>query len=381
MKKLTILIVRGLLCPLLKTIITSYFIAALFLLILCKTKVIAQEPSAVSLFVGQQIPESLWSLPLYNLLPNTSAKTFFLEDFKGKPIVIDFWASWCIPCLNNMPKLDSLSRVKGISFQPLMVNTLNRIDSLKNMQAFVKDFLIGKETFCSPVIMGSPILQASFPHHQVPHYSDMFFLNNYQAVLSRHDNSAPVKQVFDLERDHRMTALQAYRLLSGYSFEKEILFRAGQENNQEPAEKRAVWLKLNLAVTDAYGNHPLHRFYPEYNFDLEKSVGKYPFYLAGEDRKEKLLKELKNGGLAELELMVDGKPLGVFVAAEPQFKTLTIYSRDMVRIPDAQIFAPGQNQSQAAQSTGQTTQSGSVSPDHKPWKGDEDIVQAPKPGR
>jgi len=211
--------------------------------------------------------------------------------------------------------------------------------------------------------------------------SDMFFLNNYQAVLSRHDNSAPVKQVFDLERDHRMTALQAYRLLSGYSFEKEILFRAGQENNQEPAEKRAVWLKLNLAVTDAYGNHPLHRFYPEYNFDLEKSVGKYPFYLAGEDRKEKLLKELKNGGLAELELMVDGKPLGVFVAAEPQFKTLTIYSRDMVRIPDAQIFAPGQNQSQAAQSTGQTTQSGSVSPDHKPWKGDEGIVQAPKPGR
>ncbi|RYG23030.1 MAG: hypothetical protein EOO01_44620 [Chitinophagaceae bacterium] len=211
--------------------------------------------------------------------------------------------------------------------------------------------------------------------------SDMFFLNNYQAVLSKYDNSAPLKQVFDLERDHRMTALQSYRLLSGFSLEKEILVKTGNENARETAEKRPVWLKLNLAVTDAYGNHPLHRFYPEYNFDLEKSLEKYPFYLAGEDRKEKLLKELKNGGLAELELMVEGKPLGVFVAAEPQYKTLNIYSRDMARIPDASIFAQAMQKTGHVQGKTEPVAGADVSTGEKPWKQEEGVVQPPKLGR
>jgi len=211
--------------------------------------------------------------------------------------------------------------------------------------------------------------------------SDMFFLNNYQAVLSKYDHSAPVKQIFDLERDHRMTALQAYRLLSGFAFEKEILVKAGAEHVQEPAEKRPVWLKLNLAVTDSYGNHPLHRFYPEYNFDLEKSVEKYPFYLAGEDRKEKLLKELKNGGLAELEMMVEGRPLGVFVAAEPQFKTLNIYSRDMARIPDASIFTQATEKTGQVQATTEPVAGADLSTGEKPWKQEGGVVQPPKLGR
>jgi len=211
--------------------------------------------------------------------------------------------------------------------------------------------------------------------------SDMFFLNNYQAVLSKYDNSAPLRQVFDLERDHRMTALQSYRLLSGFSLEKEILVKANSENAQEASEKRPVWLKLNLGVTDSYGNHPLHRFYPEYNFDLEKSLEKYPFYLAGEDRKEKLLKELKTGGLAALELMVDGKPLAVLVAAEPQFKTINIFTRDMARISDAQVFSQVKSEASPQQLEGQSSGNGTVYSGDKPWKQAETAAQTPKIGR
>ena len=49
--------------------------------------------------------------------------TISLNDFKGKLVVINFWATWCAPCREEMPSLDILQSNKN--FQDLIVLPIN----------------------------------------------------------------------------------------------------------------------------------------------------------------------------------------------------------------------------------------------------------------
>src|SRR5580692_6749656 len=47
-----------------------------------------------------------------------------LAQFRGKPLVVNFWASWCGPCIAEMPALSALHKqyqAKGINFVGIAV--------------------------------------------------------------------------------------------------------------------------------------------------------------------------------------------------------------------------------------------------------------------
>lgn len=44
---------------------------------------------------------------------NLQGKTLTLSDFKGKPVIVNLWATWCGPCQREMPSLDELQSQLG----------------------------------------------------------------------------------------------------------------------------------------------------------------------------------------------------------------------------------------------------------------------------
>lgn len=43
-------------------------------------------------------------------LKDTKGRTVRLSDYKGKVLLVNFWATWCAPCLAEMPALEKLQR-------------------------------------------------------------------------------------------------------------------------------------------------------------------------------------------------------------------------------------------------------------------------------
>jgi thiol-disulfide isomerase/thioredoxin len=56
-------------------------------------------------------------------LPARGGATIDLAQYKGQVVMINFWASWCVPCRQEMPLLDSIyKKYKPLGFTLLSVN-------------------------------------------------------------------------------------------------------------------------------------------------------------------------------------------------------------------------------------------------------------------
>ena len=70
-------------------------------------------------------------------LPDAAGKKQALAQWKGKPLVVNFWAPWCAPCVQEMPELSALAAANGKA-QVIGIG----IDSPTNIAEFANKYKI-----------------------------------------------------------------------------------------------------------------------------------------------------------------------------------------------------------------------------------------------
>ncbi len=68
-------------------------------------------------------------------LPTREGSTLSLRDLRGKVVFLNFWASWCPPCVEEMPSMEQLAR--KYQGRDLVMVAVSQDDSAEAVEAFL----------------------------------------------------------------------------------------------------------------------------------------------------------------------------------------------------------------------------------------------------
>lgn len=113
--------------------------AALSLIVGLQTRIFVSEASAEA---------STQSLPDISM-PDTAGKQRNLKEWQGKIMILNFWATWCPPCMKEMPEFQAIQNelgAKGIQFVGIALDDAEPVQEFITKKNITYPILIGPDS-------------------------------------------------------------------------------------------------------------------------------------------------------------------------------------------------------------------------------------------
>lgn len=137
----------------------------------------APDRDIESAYLGEVAPG--FTMPLYERYHPDYQEALTFSDYAGRPAVVNFWASWCIPCYQEAPVLQEYwERYQGTDLLMVGVHTQNR-DGYGDGRDFISQFGL---TFPNGFDKSSDI-SIDWGLYGVP---ETFFVNRDGRVVHKH---------------------------------------------------------------------------------------------------------------------------------------------------------------------------------------------------
>ena len=121
---------------------------------------------AQPVMLGFRVPEEFWSHE-FMIFENGKYTRQTLEKYRGKPLILDFWATWCTSCIAKFPKVDQFKQIYRDRMNFILVNSFDT-DTQK-----IATVLTGEgpeQPTQTASIVNDVYLKQLFPHQSVPIY-------------------------------------------------------------------------------------------------------------------------------------------------------------------------------------------------------------------
>lgn len=120
-------------------------------------------------------------------LKNLAGEEVSLKDYRGKKVMLNFWATWCPPCKEEMPAMEQFYKESSKEVEILAVN----LDPQNNVNSFVKD---NKLTF--PILLDqNGTTQQIYSIISIP---TTLIIDEQGLILKKHIGSMTYEQMQEL---------------------------------------------------------------------------------------------------------------------------------------------------------------------------------------
>jgi len=117
-------------------------------------------------------------------LPDLKGNMVSLNDYRGKIVIVDFWATWCLPCRKTLPelaKLDKKYREKGVVILGLSLDSPESYDN-KYISDFKDSYGVGYQ-----ILRADKKVQESYLGTENPRIPTLFLIDKKGKIVMKHE--------------------------------------------------------------------------------------------------------------------------------------------------------------------------------------------------